>query len=180
MIESPPRVLIELRPSNVDEGGVGVFAVCGFRKGEKVADGIKEEEDYRDLVPWTSLESYGADVRKKILDFCVGTPEGFIPPEDLDFNRLSIEWYLNHSCEGNCGFDDEGDFVAIRDIKKGEELTYDYGLVESNPNFNMKCNCRSKTCRRTITGNDWKGESFWARNREHMLPRLRRLMTIGA
>ncbi len=106
--------------------------------------------------------------------FCVGTPDGFVPPADLDFNKLSIEWYLNHSCEGNCGFNDDGDFIATRDIRKGEELSYDYGLVEPNPRFSMGCTCGSKTCRHLITGNDWKNEDFFVKNRGHMHPRLRR------
>ena len=179
MIESPPRVLIEIRPSRVDQGGVGVFAVADIVKGEKVADGIREE-DYADLVPWEGFEGYDADVRRKVRDFCIGTPEGFIPPEGLDFNKLSIEWYLNHSCEGNCGFNDEGDFIAIREIKRGEELTYDYGLAESNPGFVMECTCGSMSCRKTITGNDWKDTGFRHRNWNHMLPRLRRQIGIFA
>ena len=125
---------------------------------------------------WRSLTasaSYDDDVRKKINDFCIGTPEGFIPPEGLDFNRLSIEWYLNHSCDGNVGFNEEGDFVAIKGIEPGDELTYDYGLAESNPSFVMACTCGSTICRKEITGNDWKDQDFQARNREHMLPRLR-------
>jgi len=174
MIEFPPRVLIEIRSSEIDQGGVGVFAVADIGEGEKVADGIREEE-YEDLVPWKEFEGYDTDVRRKIRDFCIGTQEGFIPPEGLDFNKLSIEWYLNHSCEGNCGFNDKGDFIAIREIKRGEELTYDYGLAESNPNFAMTCTCGSKKCRRIITGNDWKDEGFRHRNREHMLPHLRQL-----
>ncbi len=175
MNHGTPRVLIELRPSHVHRCGVGVFAAADIGSGQKVADGISEE-DYQDLIPWSRFESFGPELRKKILDFCIGTPEGFIPPENLDFNKLSIEWYLNHSCEGNCGFDDRGDFVAIRDVGRGEELTYDYGLAESNPMFVMKCTCGSRTCRKIITGNDWKGETFRSRNQERMLPRLRRLI----
>jgi SET domain-containing protein len=34
--------------------------------------------------------------------------------------------YLNHSCKPNCEFDGF-DLYAIRDIKKHEELTFDYG-----------------------------------------------------
>jgi hypothetical protein len=180
MIElSPPGVLIEMRPSNIDRGGVGVFAVASFKRGQKVADGISEE-DYQDLIPWARLSSYDADVREKINSFCIGTPEGFIPPENLDFNKLSIEWYLNHSCEGNCGFNEDGDFVAIKEIERGEELAYDYGLAESNPKFTMICTCGSRTCRETITGNDWKDKDFQARNQRHMLPRLRLLIPVGA
>lgn len=38
--------------------------------------------------------------------------------------------YINHSCKPNCEIDVKGGRVfvlAIRDIKKGEELAYDYG-----------------------------------------------------
>lgn len=179
MIDSLQRVLIELKPSHIELGGVGVFAVSDIKQGEKVADGIAEE-DYQELIPWSSFPAYDGDVRKKIMDFCIGTPEGFIPPEDLDFNKLSIEWYLNHSCEGNCGFDEEGDFVALREIERGEELTYDYALAESNPDFRMKCSCGSTNCRGIVTGNDWKDEDFRARSQEHMLPRLRQFTRITA
>jgi len=170
MIALAPRVIIELAPSRIQ--GVGVFAVSTVRSFQKVANGIAEE-DYRDLVPWRNFKSFDDDVREKIMDFCIGTPEGFIPPENLDFNRLSIEWYLNHSCEGNCGFNASGDFIANREIERGSELTYDYGLAESNPTFIMTCSCGSISCRKIITGNDWKDEDFQRRNRDFMLPRLR-------
>ncbi|HXM33928.1 MAG TPA: SET domain-containing protein-lysine N-methyltransferase [Pyrinomonadaceae bacterium] len=177
MIEAPPKVIIELGRSPIQ--GVGVFAVSDIKRGEKIADGVAEQ-DYRDLITWSDFGSLDEDVRAKIMDFCIGTPEGFIPPENLDFNKLSIEWYLNHSCEGNCGFSDDGDFVAIRDIEREEELTYDYGLAESNPNFLMECNCESLNCRRVVTGNDWKDEEFQERSREYMLPTLRRPVSVHA
>ena len=114
-------------------------------------------------------------IRDKIFAFCVGTPDGFIPPDNLDFNMLSIDWYMNHSCDGNVGINTHGDFVARRNIKKGEEVTYDYGLAESNPRFKMTCKCGNTKCRRTITGNDWKNDKFRQENLIYMLPRLRRL-----
>jgi len=177
MIEGPPRVLVELRRSDIN--GVGAFAVPDISKAQKVADGIAED-DFCDLISWATFESYDNEVQRKIMDFCIGTPDGFIPPEDLDFNKLSIEWYLNHSCEGNCGFNDDGDFVAIRDVAAGEELTYDYALAESNPKFQMICACGSKTCRKVITGNDWKNEQFQAKNQAYMLPHLRKLLLVHA
>ena len=108
------------------------------------------------------------------MDFCIGTPEGFIPPENMDFENMPVEWYMNHSCDGNIGFNDNGDFIALRDIKKGEELSYDYGLAESNPRFKMACTCGSKKCRKLVTGNDWKNLKFRKTHLNYMLPRLRR------
>ena len=176
---SVPEVRIELRPSFIDRGGVGVFAVRDISKGQKVAEGI-EESDFQNIVPWGFLEGCEPQFTRRVASFCVGTPEGFIPPPGFGFNKLSIDWYLNHSCEGNCGFDDVGDFVAIRHVNEGEELSYDYGLVESNPRFRMPCTCGSVRCRGVITGDDWKNPAFQARNWDHMHPHLRMLIPAGA
>jgi len=171
----PQKIRLELRPSRIDLGGVGVFAVCDIRKREKIAEG-RAQSDFESPIPWNDFEVYDNDVKRKIMAFCIGTPKGFLPPPNFDFNALSIEWYLNHSCEGNCGFDENGDFTAIRDIRKGEEISYDYGLGDSNPGFSMPCACGSASCRHTVTGNDWKDEGFRARQREHMHPYLRNLI----
>ncbi len=141
-----PKVLIELRPSRLD--GVGVFAATPLKTDQRIAAGIADS-DYRRLISWSSLGDYDVAVREKINAFCIGTPDGFIPPDKLDFNRLSVEWYLNHSCDGNVGFDEDGDFVARRPIRKGDELAYDYALAESNPRFRMECRCGSAHCRRS-------------------------------
>jgi SET domain-containing protein len=169
-------ILIECQPSEID--GVGVFAVRLITKGQIIAEGINAK-DYEKLVPWEKIKSVELDIKKKIKDFCIGTPEGFIPPEDFDFNKMTVEWYFNHSCSGNVGFNENGDFVTIRNIKVGEELTYDYGLAESNPEFSMQCNCGSTNCRHLITGNDWKYPEFRETNLNHMLPKLRKAYKIA-
>ena len=163
---------VELEMGCSPISGVGVFAVRNILKGKRVAEGI-HESDYSSLISWSEVEDCDNAIRDKILTFCVGSPEGFIPPDDLNFNTLSIEWYMNHSCEGNIGFNEDGDFIARRDIKKGEELTYDYALAESNPAFKMTCKCATKNCRKTITGDDWKDGDIRATNLAYMLPRLR-------
>lgn len=172
-------VQLELRPSKIDLKGVGVFAARNIVRGAKIADGVAEE-DFEALVPWREFRAYDAKLQRKVMAFCVGTADGFVPPPDYDFDKLSIEWYLNHSCEGNCGFDDQGDFIALRNISEGEEICYDYALIESNPHFSMRCACGRAPCRQVITGNDWKNEDFASKNRDHMHPRLRRLLPVPA
>lgn len=169
MVKFKP-VRIELGNSKI--AGVGTFAATRFSSGAKVAEGINTA-DYRHLVPWHDFQSFDPEVQKKVMDFCIGTPKGFIPPEDYDFNGLTVEWFFNHSCDGNLGFDDRGDFVARRTISKGMECTYDYGLAESNPDFSMLCNCGSQNCRKIITGSDWKDPAFRRKNLLYFLPALR-------
>ncbi len=54
------------------------------------------------------------------------------------------ERYVNHSCDPNTKVKDNSD-VAIRDIKKGEEITSDY--TKDNLQTHFKCNCGSKNCK---------------------------------
>jgi len=58
-----------------------------------------------------------------------------------------IARYIAHSCDPNCGIQNQFDIVAKRDIKAGEELKWDYGMSEDS-DFLMKCLCGSQAlCR---------------------------------
>jgi SET domain-containing protein len=59
--------------------------------------------------------------------------------------------YLNHSCEPNCGIRGTKTVVAMRDIKKNEELTLDYAITEVDPAWYIICTCGNKSCRKKIT-----------------------------
>ena len=61
--------------------------------------------------------------------------------------------FINHSCDPNCETDEiDGHvwIIAIRDIKAGEELTYDYMLYDGAENDPAPCFCGSKNCRGTM------------------------------
>ena len=67
---------------------------------------------------------------------------------DGDF-KFNIARLINHSCNPNCEVYGTGLKVwvyAIRDIKKGEELTYDYGFGFDENYKDFPCKCRSKKC----------------------------------
>jgi len=63
--------------------------------------------------------------------------------------RNTIGWYINHSCSPNCVISGSS-ILARRDIKRGEELTFDYSTDVDWPGFAMKCRCGSLNCRGTI------------------------------
>jgi uncharacterized protein len=63
--------------------------------------------------------------------------------------------FLNHSCEPNIGFGGNIILVAMRDIARGEELTTDYALFDDHKE-SMECRCGTPSCRKTITGQDWR------------------------
>jgi SET domain-containing protein len=69
--------------------------------------------------------------------------------EDIDG---SVDWniarYINHSCDPNCESDIIKDHVwisAIKDIKEGEELTYNYGYDFEDFETRL-CGCGAKNC----------------------------------
>jgi hypothetical protein len=64
--------------------------------------------------------------------------------------------HLNHSCEPNLGLQGQIVFIALRDISKDEELTFDYAMTDDDPHDEMQCNCGASSCRGTVTGRDWK------------------------
>ncbi|MFH1161921.1 MAG: SET domain-containing protein-lysine N-methyltransferase [Candidatus Jorgensenbacteria bacterium] len=57
---------------------------------------------------------------------------------------------INHSCEPNCGLKNTFDIVAMRNIKRGEEITWDYDMTENTRNWRMKCRCGKPNCRKLI------------------------------
>lgn len=59
--------------------------------------------------------------------------------------------FLNHSCEPSLMRVIDGvTFVAMREIKPGEQLTCDYATLEINPDWGMECKCGSSNCRGQI------------------------------
>lgn len=59
--------------------------------------------------------------------------------------------YLNHSCEPNCGIRGTKTVMALKNIKKNEELTIDYAITEMDMDWYIMCTCGNKICRKKIT-----------------------------
>jgi len=125
----------------------GVFAKKNIKKGTKIIEyvGKKITKKESDIL---------AD---KVLDDSIKNPEkGAVyiftlnAKWDIDGN---VSWnpakYINHSCNPNCettNYDEEHIWIeAIRDIKKGEELNYNYGY-ELEDYKKHPCKCGSKNC----------------------------------
>ena len=65
---------------------------------------------------------------------------------DFKYNTARL---INHSCDPNCEVYGTGLKVwvyAIRDIKKGEELSYDYGFGFDQDYKDFPCRCGSSNC----------------------------------
>ena len=62
---------------------------------------------------------------------------------------------FNHSCDPNLGVQGQITLVAMRDIKQGEEVCFDYAMVDMSNADEFTCSCDSKLCRGQVTGEDW-------------------------
>lgn len=123
IVEALQRPIVRLRPSNIPNSGVGVFAVTRIPKDTLV---FKPTGNY--LIEWKLIPEDAVDYLKTI---CNTQPSGVIL--DCEPNKIYTAYYVNHSQEPNLAHDLETDeYWSIRDIQPGEELTCYYLPKERN------------------------------------------------
>jgi len=126
----------------------GLFALKNIPKGKKI---IQYTGKIISKKEGSEIENKQSELAKS--DSSVGATYIFELDDenDLDGNtENNPAKYINHSCEPNCEFRIENKEIWIytkREIKKGEEITYNYGF-EWNPTEYKKhpCKCGSKNC----------------------------------
>jgi uncharacterized protein len=143
-----PRRRIIVRRSKIH--GRGVFAASFIPKGTRIIEykGRRMPEKEAD-------EKYGDDKSPHTFLFLLDNAIVI----DANYNGNSARW-INHSCKPNCEANEEEGRMyidALRDIRTGEELSYDYNLVleERHTPAQKKlhaCYCGQRKCRGTILG----------------------------
>ena len=85
-----------------------------------------------------------------------------------------IAAFINHSCSPNCEVDEIRGRVwilALRNIKAGEELHYDYSLYDGEPGDRALCFCGARTCRGTMYSEEEVGRRAKLKNRARRKPK---------
>ena len=139
---------IQVRRSGVH--GKGVFAVRDIAAGQDIIEYVGE------IISWEEAQArhphdpsdpnhtfYFHVDDQRVIDALVG--------------GNSSRW-INHSCDPNCEADERKGRIfikALRDIRAGEELHYDYGLIIDEPytaklKAEYPCYCGSAQCRGTL------------------------------
>jgi len=129
-IAQPPSLVLH---DEVSGKGRGVFAGCTFAAGEEVLEFLGEVRDVSELNDLTYALQIG----------------------HRDFLTASggIDDYVNHSCRPNCGIRvDNGRVVlfALRLIREGEEILFDYSTTQTGGFWEMSCQCGAANCRGQI------------------------------
>ena len=137
--------------------GNGVFAVAPIARGERVIEykGRRRTHEEVDAGDSGDVDSGHTFLFTLNDDYVI----------DANFDSNSARW-INHSCKPNCeavleeadGGDRRRDRVfieAIRNIRPGEELTYDYGITLDEPHTaRLKkiwaCHCGARNCTGTM------------------------------
>jgi uncharacterized protein len=140
--------MIRIRRSRVH--GRGVFALRRIRKGTRIIEYLGDRVSHRE-----------ADRRydhKSVEDnhtFLFIVDRGVVIDGGANGNDAR---FINHSCDPNCEsvIDDRRVFIeAVRTIRPGDELTYDYQIgrdKEDPPNVDeiFACRCGAGGCRGTM------------------------------
>ena len=134
----------EVRESKIH--GRGLFATADFRKNEIVVVKGGHIVDRKTLRE--KITPVLGSVEIQIGDDLFVAP---VSDEEREFSML----YSNHSCDPNLGVRGEITFVAMRDIRAGEELTHDWAMTDDD-DYSIDCNCSAPDCRKNLTGKDWQ------------------------
>jgi uncharacterized protein len=133
--------------------GRGAFATRLIRKGERIVEYKGEritsgQADRRYPLPKPGEHHH---------TFLFDLDNGMVVDAAVHGNSAR---FINHSCDPNCEsvIEDDRVFIdAVRDIKRGEELVYDYNYILDEPHSPTTkklypCRCGARKCRKTILG----------------------------
>jgi hypothetical protein len=130
-------------------GGIGVYATDSIKKNELIS------------LSGGNIMFYDEEKKSQIdkLDYSLQLDNffgiGIKYKKDIEYSC-----FFNHSCNPNIGIKGQLYFVSMRNIRKGEQLCFDYAMTLDKMRgadfYKMKCLCGSKNCRGFITEDDWK------------------------
>ena len=144
-----PASRIVVRKSGIH--GRGVFATTTIRKGTRI---IEYKGKRR---PWKEAEDDPPrDPHDPHHTFLFSLDNGDVIDAGIDGNEAR---WINHSCDPNCEtMEEEGDRIfvyALRTLRAGDELFYDYKVVPAERRTrlvekNFACICETAKCRGTM------------------------------
>ena len=139
---------LEVRKSGVH--GRGVYASAPIRKGARIIEYTGQR------VAWKIAKDWPAhDPDDPHHTFFFSLENGDVINASVDGNESR---WINHACDPNCETSETDDRIfvhALRSIRVGEELFYDYKLIPAERRTKklerqFGCGCGSTKCRGTM------------------------------
>lgn len=150
---------LEGRPKPNGSGN-GIFALQPIKKGELVAVFGGVVYEWNDFIHLPERER----------SLCIQVEDRhFLVPRPIGEGD-----YVNHSCDPNAGLSGQIGLVAMRDIKIGEEVCFDYAMCDTMPYDEFECQCGAPNCRGMVTGSDWQKAELQKRYAGYFSPHVQR------
>ena len=114
--------------------GEGVYAERDIKSGEVIGHMAGRQ------VSLENFESLNREDKEIMID----------PLQIDDGEYIDLEspyYFINHSCEPNAGIRAKNELFALRDIKKSEEIFYDYSTTMDE---GLECECGQPNCRKRV------------------------------
>ena len=129
--------LYKIKKSKIDKNGL--YANRDIKKGTKIIE-------YKGKIITTEQTENNPKFDNGKAIYLFNLNKKYDLDGDFKFNTARL---INHSCEPNCEVYGAGLKVwvyAIKNIRKGEELSYDYGFSFDEDYKQFPCKCGSKKC----------------------------------
>ena len=157
--------LYKIKKSKIDNKGRGLYAAEDIKEGTKIID-------YKGKIITNKQvdESNKYDNNKPIYLFTLKKRHTL--NKNISWNIAGL---INHSCNPNSQYDGKGLKIwitAIKDIKKGEEFTCDYGFGFDKDYKQFPCKCGAKNCCGYIV----REESRWRINKKFAMSNKKKLI----
>ena len=157
--------LYRIKKSKIDNKGRGLYASKNISEGTKIID-YKGKIITNKQVDMSDKYDNG----KPIYLFTLN--KKYTLDGDFPWNIAGL---VNHSCDPNSQYDGKGLKIwitASRDIKKGDEITCDYGFGFDKDYKQFPCKCGSKNCCGYIV----REESRWRINKKFAMSNKNKLI----
>ena len=125
------------KKSNIDKNGL--YANCDIKKGRRIIQ-------YKGKIISVTKSEIDPKFNNEKAIYLFNINKKFDLDGDFKFNTARL---INHSCDPNCEVFGSGLKIwvyAMKDIKKGEELSYDYGFSFDEDYKQYPCRCGSEKC----------------------------------
>jgi len=181
-----PKVLpkVDFLNEKIEVREGGIHGYCWFardkiNKGEVLWRSRKMDMQFHLLVKISEYRSWDEKRQAKYDSLAYQVDDdtflGYHPDMPVVYEEI-MDYYVNHSCDGNGWYEGDDLLVALRDIKPGEEITYDYALTENRSDWVLaggnRCLCGSALCRNRVTGNDWKRKDLQDKYGKHFMSHI--------
>ncbi len=129
--------LYKIKKSKIDNNGL--YASQNISKGTKIIE-------YKGKIITTKQSAKNPKFDNSKAIYLFNLNKRYDLDGDFKFNKARL---INHSCDPNCEVLGKGLKLwvyAIKNINKGDELSYDYGFAFDEDFRQFPCKCGSKNC----------------------------------